>query len=180
MDEIELIREFRNELPGARPHARDAARAALAERFEPSRRAGRLRPRPIRGDQMRMRLIAIAAVMTVGGLAAVGAGAFDREPVAPQLSPEESGVKPGVVPGEVQKLKTPDGTTFYGGVSPCIKSDPAGYSAAELEDNEWCFHEPGAGPAPRPKDRDPRVGVIYELRNGKVREVPLEEYLSKK
>ncbi|HEX5609760.1 MAG TPA: hypothetical protein VFX45_06690 [Solirubrobacterales bacterium] len=127
---------------------------------------------------MRMRLIAIAAVMVVGALAAVGAGAFDREPVAPQLSPEESGVKPGVVPGEVVELTTPDGTSFQGAVSPCIKSDPTGYSPAELEDDEWCFHEPGAGGAgaapggPAEARADPHAkGTVYQLRDGRMEQV---------
>lgn len=121
---------------------------------------------------MKTKLIAIAAVMAVGALAAVGAGAFDREPVAPRLSPEQSGVKPGVVPGEVRTLTTPDGTTFQGEVSPCIKSDPTGYTPAELEDNEWCFHEPGAGAAPGgPAEAraDPHPeGRVYKLRNGRM------------
>lgn len=119
---------------------------------------------------MKMRLIAIAAVMLVGALAAVGAGAFDREPVAPQLSPEESGVKPGVVPGEVQTLTTPDGTTFQGEVSPCIKSDPTGYPEAELRENDWCFHLPGKGPAADPRDPD-ATGVLYRFHDGHVERV---------
>jgi hypothetical protein len=169
MDEIELIREFRDELPGARPHSRDAARAALAERFEPSRRAGRLRPRLRRGTQMKLKLIVTAAVLALAALAAVGAGAFDREPVAPQLSPQESGVKPGVVPGEVQNLETTDGTSFQGEVSPCIKSDPTGYSAAELDhDDEWCFHEPGRGA----RGRNARPEAIIHYPDGSTKRIP--------
>lgn len=118
---------------------------------------------------MKMRLIAIAAVMLVGALAAVGAGAFDREPVAPQLSPEQSGVKPGVVPGKSGGVVTPDDKVL-GAVSPCIKSDPTGYSDAELNDPEWCFHLPGRGPAADPRDPD-ATGVLYRFRDGHVERV---------
>jgi hypothetical protein len=93
----------------------------------------------------RTRLVATFAVATMAAAVAVSAGAFDRAPVAPQLGPAESGVKPGVVPGEVQVPHGPNGEKIYGGVSPCIKSDPSGYSSAELEDPEWCFHRPGEG-----------------------------------
>jgi hypothetical protein len=92
----------------------------------------------------RTRLVATLAVAMAAAVA-VSAGALDRAPVAPQLGPAESGVKPGVVPGEVQVLHGPDGEKIYGGVSPCIKSDPSGYSNAELNDPEWCFHRPGEG-----------------------------------
>ena len=85
------------------------------------------------------------AIATVAAVVAVSAGAFDRAPVAPQLGPAESGVKPGVVPGEVEVLHGPNSEKIYGGVSPCIKSDPSGYSDAELEDPEWCYHRPGEG-----------------------------------
>jgi hypothetical protein len=118
---------------------------------------------------MKLKLIAIAATMALGAVAAVGAGAFDRDPVAPQLSPEESGVKPGVVPGEVQEIRTPAGTAS-GEVSPCIESDPAGYSEAELSDPEWCFHRPGKAPAADPRDPD-AAGVIYRLRDGRIERV---------
>jgi hypothetical protein len=96
-------------------------------------------------DRARTRLVATFAVMTVAAVVAVSAGAFDRSPVAPQLGPADSGVKPGVVPAEVEVLHGPNGEKIYGGVSPCIKSDPAGYSDAELNDPEWCFHKPGEG-----------------------------------
>jgi hypothetical protein len=96
-------------------------------------------------DRTRTRLVATFAVATVAALVAVSAGAFDRAPVAPQLGPAESGVKPAAVPGEVQVFHGPNGEKIYGGVSPCIKSDPSGYSDAELEDPEWCFHRPGEG-----------------------------------
>jgi hypothetical protein len=149
MDEIEQIREFRDGLPEPRAEARDAARAALMERFEPSvpGRNRFLRKR-IEGAQMKTKIVMFAAA-AVGAVAVlvVSAGAFDRTPVAPQLSAEESGVKPGVVPGEVQELHLPNGQKFYGEVSPCIKSDPSGYSNAELEDSEWCFHSPGKAKA---------------------------------
>lgn len=90
-------------------------------------------------------LVAPLAVATVAASVAVGAGALDRSPVAPQLGPAESGVKPGVVPGEVRPLHGPRGERIQGGVGPCIKSDPSGYSDAELDDPEWCFHSPGEG-----------------------------------
>jgi hypothetical protein len=119
----------------------------------------------------RVRLVATFAVVTVAA-AAVGAGAFDRAPVAPQLGPAESGVKPGVVPGELEILQGPDSEKVQGGVSPCIKSDPSGYSGAELADPEWCFHKPGEGsggprsgvPAPGSSTgkQEPR-GRVYHL-----------------
>lgn len=95
-------------------------------------------------DRAKTRLVATLAVATVAAVA-VSAGAFDRTPVAPQLGPAESGVKPGVVPGEVEVFHGPNGEKIHGGVSPCVKSDPSGYSDAELEDPEWCFHSPGEG-----------------------------------
>ena len=123
----------------------------------------RRRPGPAR-----VRLVAGVAVAGAVAIGAVSAGAFDRSPVAQQLSPEESGVKPGVVPGEVLTLEDPSGEKFTGEVSPCIKSDPAGYSSAELEDDEWCFHSPGEGGggsapgAPSPKaSRDDSTDAIY-------------------
>jgi len=113
--------------------------------------AGGSRPRPRRfhrwdsAGRTRIRLATTLGVATLAAAVAVSAGAFDRSPVAPQLGPEESGVNPGVVPGEVRVLHGPNGEKIQGGVSPCIKSDPSGYSAGELEDPEWCFHKPGEG-----------------------------------
>ena len=134
----------------------------------PSRRGSHRRGWP---SGARTRLAATLAVMMMGAVA-VSAGAFDRSPVAPQLGPAESGVKPGVDPGEVEVLHGPNGEKIHGGVSPCIKSDPSGYAAAELEDPEWCFHRPGEGsggprsavPAPGNSTgkQEPR-GRVYHL-----------------
>jgi hypothetical protein len=92
-------------------------------------------------------LLATLAVATAAAAVAVSAGAFDRSPVAPQLGPAQSGVKPGVVPGETHIFHEPNGEVVQVGVSPCIKSDPSGYSDAELSEPEWCFHRPGEGKA---------------------------------
>jgi hypothetical protein len=64
MDEIELLREFRAGLPGARPESREAARAALMGRFE-----GEVAPAQPAGRPPRRRLLLAAAVLT--GLALV-------------------------------------------------------------------------------------------------------------
>ena len=56
-------------------------------------------------------------------------------------------MKPGAVPGEVQILETPSGQEVQATVSPCVESDPSGYSNAELSDPEWSFHAPHAGNA---------------------------------
>jgi hypothetical protein len=134
----------------ALPQLKEMLGRAAAERIvresEGGRRPDRRRfPRRDPAGRTRTRLVATFAVATVAAAVAVSAGAFDRTPVAPQLGPAESGVKPGVVPGEVQVLHGPSGERIYGGVSPCIKSDPTGYSDAELSDPEWCFHRPGEG-----------------------------------
>jgi hypothetical protein len=112
-----------------------------------------------RAGRTRIRLAAMLAVTTVGAAVAVSAGAFDRGPVAPQLGPAESGVNPGVVPGEVRVLHGPNGEKIQGGVSPCIKSDPSGYSTGELEDPEWCFHKPGEGSGGQ--EQEPRAKVWH-------------------
>lgn len=134
----------------ALPQLKEMLGRAAADRIVREGADGR-RPRRRRfprwdwAGRTRTRLVATFAVATVAAAVAVSAGAFDRSPVAPQLGPAESGVKPGVVPGEVQVLHGPNGEKIYGGVSPCIKSDPSGYSDAELSDPEWCFHGPGEG-----------------------------------
>jgi hypothetical protein len=121
-----------------------AAANQIAREAAPVRRPhlGRVRRAPVR-----VRLLATFAAAAAAATVAVSAGAFDRSPVAPQLGPAESGVKPGVVPGETRTLHGPNGEVIHGGVSPCIKSDPSGYSDAELTDPEWCFHRPGEGNA---------------------------------
>jgi hypothetical protein len=172
MDEIEQIREFRDGLPEPRAEARDAARAALMKRFEPSapRRSRPLRKR-IKGAQMKTKIVMFAAAV-VGAIAVlvVSAGAFDRTPVAPQLSAEESGVKPSAVPGEVQEFDLPNGEKAYSEVSPCIKSDPSGYSDAELEDTEWCFHPPGKATSETGKTAETSTKLghakVYHLSDG--------------
>jgi hypothetical protein len=113
-----------------------AAAGRIAAQEGTSRR--RIRPMPVK-----VRLLATLGVAVLAAVAAVSAGALDRDPVAPQLSPEQSGVKPGVVPGETVILHGPNGEVIQAGVSPCIKSDPSGYSDAELANDEWCFHAPG-------------------------------------
>lgn len=93
---------------------------------------------------MKKKIVAMLAVVVLGAAAiAVSAGAFDRAPVAPQLTPKAAGLKPGAVPGEVRVFHSPNGEKVTAEVSPCIKSDPTGYSNAELSDPEWCFHRPG-------------------------------------
>ncbi len=129
-----------------------------------ARSGGRSRRSRFAAMPTRVRLFATLGVASVAAVAAVSAGALNRSPVAPQLSPAESGVKPGVEPGETINVHTPEGTVQEG-VSPCIKSDPAGYSAAELEDTEWCFHAPGTVPAGRQsganRGADANRGTIY-------------------
>jgi hypothetical protein len=175
MDEIELIRELRDGLPAPRAEARDAARASLMARIEPSmpKRRRPLRKRS-KGEQMKTKIM-VFAVAVVGAVAVlvVSAGAFDRTPVAPQLSAEEAGLKPGVVPGEVQEFNLPNGEKAYGEVSPCIQSDPSGYSNAELEDLEWCFHPPGQAGAKeeagssKEADAEPSEAGTYRMAHGK-------------
>jgi hypothetical protein len=111
---------------------------------------GRLR----RARPVRVRLLAVLLAATAAAAVAVSAGAFDRSPVAPQLRPEESGVKPSAVPGEARVVEGPDGESIYTEISPCIKSDPSGYSDAELEEPEWCFHRPGKG------NRSQKLGML--------------------
>jgi hypothetical protein len=133
----------------ALPQLRSMLGKAVSEKIA-NEGAGR-RSHRIRGRRapLRARLLVPLAVMATLGALAVGAGAFGLIPVAPQLSSEESGVKPGVMPGEVQILEGPNGEKVEVEVSPCIKSDPRGYSNAELNDPEWCFHPPHTGdPAP--------------------------------
>jgi hypothetical protein len=122
-----------------------AAAGRIARRSAAAGPPRRRRQRRDRAGRTRTRLVVTFAAVTVAAAVAVSAGAFDRSPVAPQLGPAESGVKPGVVPGEVKVLHGPDGEKIHAGVSPCIKSDPSGYSGVELEDPEWCFHSPGEG-----------------------------------
>jgi hypothetical protein len=133
------------------------------------------RRRGIRRVPVKTRLLATLGVAVLGAVAAVSAGALDRTPVAPQLSPEKSGVKPGVVPGETQILHGPNGEVIQAGVSPCIKSDPSGYSNAELEDSEWCFHAPGTV-SPGPRSHGASVTKYERLPDGsfKVRRLPAE------
>lgn len=139
--------------------AREGEGARHPRRFHRWDRAGRARTR----------LAATFAVATVAAAVAVSAGAFDRAPVAPQLGPAESGVKPGVVPGEVEVFHGSDGEKIYGGVSPCIKSDPSSYSRAELEDPEWCFHNPGEGSGgPKPGVLPPENSTGKREPRGKV------------
>jgi hypothetical protein len=114
---------------------------AAADRIAGEGAGGRSRGR-WRAAPIRVRLFATLAVAGLAAAAAVSAGALDRTPVAPQLGPEESGVKPGVEPGETVTVHTRGGAV-QATVSPCIKSDPAGYSDAELANPEWCFHAPG-------------------------------------
>jgi hypothetical protein len=116
---------------------------------------------------VRVRLLAMLAVATAAAVVAVSAGAFDRSPVAPQLAPAEAGVKPGVVPGETTTIHGADGEVSYGEVSPCIKSDPSGYSDAELGELEWCFHQPGEGKA-SDKTAAP-AKEVYRQPNGKIK-----------
>jgi hypothetical protein len=132
-----------------------AADRIAREGGSPRRQRPWTRPVPVK-----VRLLATLGVTLLAGVAAVSAGALDRDPVAPQLSPEESGVKPGVVPGETQIIHGPNGERIEAGISPCIKSDPSGYSYAELENDEWCFHAPGTvGHESRSEAKE---GVIYE------------------
>lgn len=144
-------------LPQVREMLGKAATDRIArESASPKRR----RRRAIRPIPVRTRLLATLGVAVLGAVAAVSAGALNRTPVAPQLSPEQSGVRPGVEPGETHVLHGPNGEEIQAGVSPCIKSDPSGYSAAELEDTEWCFHAPGTvSQGPR---SDASRGTIYK------------------
>lgn len=127
----------------ALPQVRSMLGEAAAGRI--ARQATRPRRTRLGAMPTRVRLFATLGVASAAAVAAVSAGALNRSPVAPQLSPAESGVKPGVEPGETVNVHTPEGTVQEG-VSPCIKSDPTGYTAAELEDTEWCFHAPGTVP----------------------------------
>lgn len=127
-------------LPQVREMLGKAATGQIARESTSPRRQRRRSIRPI---PTRTRLLATLGVAVLGAVAAVSAGALSRTPVAPQLSPEQSGVRPGVEPGETHVVHGPNGEVIQEGVSPCIKSDPTGYSNAELEDSEWCFHAPG-------------------------------------
>jgi hypothetical protein len=91
MDEIELIRELRADLPEARPDARDAARAALVDRFEDSSPGTGTALPARRGRSLRMRLaglgasaVALAAALLVvagtgGGTGGAPTPAFGAE-----------------------------------------------------------------------------------------------------
>lgn len=75
MDEIELVRELRADLPGARDASREAARALLLERIlgaeDPARRSGRWRWRhPGR------RSLSLAAGVAAAAIVAVSVGVF--------------------------------------------------------------------------------------------------------
>jgi hypothetical protein len=169
----------REALPQMKEMLGRAAANRIAREGAPGRRPhlGRVRRAPVR-----IRLLATFAVAAAAAAVAVSAGAFDRSPVAPQLGPAESGVKPGVVPGETMILHGPNGEVIHGAVSPCIKSDPSGYSDAELAEPEWCFHRPGEGKAGGETGAPPaqgsngaragRGGVVekvYRLPSGEVR-----------
>lgn len=111
---------------------------------EAAREGAGVRRRRISTMPLRTRAFAALGVVSVAAVGAVGAGALNRAPVAPELSPAQSGVKPDVIPGESKTVQTPSGTVEES-ISPCIKSDPTGYTDAELENTEWCFHAPGQG-----------------------------------
>jgi hypothetical protein len=167
----------------ALPQMKEMLGRAAANRIA---REGALARRPHRGRvrraPIRTRLLATFAVAGAAAVVAVSAGAFDRSPVAPQLGPAQSGVKSDVVPGESMILHGPKGEVIHGAVSPCIKSDPSGYSDAELAEPEWCFHRPGAGKAggetgapPTQSSNGARAGEggvvakVYHLPSGEVR-----------
>ncbi len=83
MDEIELLREFRAGLPGPRPESREAARAALVERFgsegtAPVRPAGRRPRRRLLLAAATLVCLAMAIglpILLLGGSAEVGSAA---------------------------------------------------------------------------------------------------------
>ena len=97
---------------------------------------------------MKRKLVVTMALAAMALVAVIvsSAGADNRAPVAPQVSAAVAGVNPDVVPGEESTLQTPAGPV-HSEVSPCIRTDTAGYSVTELSNLEWCMYAPGKVPA---------------------------------
>jgi hypothetical protein len=144
MNEIELLRELRADLPPIRPEARHAARASLNLRFEDApRRAPR--PRRPRWRRRRLRLAlagaALAAIAVAASIADLG-GRAEVEPAAAQVlrdaADTASSQPPEPAPGPGQYFYTRSREAYLASValSPSECGGEGACEASALTPNE--------------------------------------------
>jgi len=150
MDEIELLQEFRAELPGIRIEKRQAARAALMAQVESSKRPPRRSRAPFRGGRRTRLLLAGVGLVAIlvalpillfGGHGEVqpAVGQVLREAAAVADS-QEAEAPPG--PGQYFYTRTREAYLSSVGYSPRCKTHPCDREHPWEATDEWSVLSP--------------------------------------